>query len=222
MYREKSKKQAQTQHLYDTLKKRVMTSQVQTAASDSVAQAINSMSNVPRPQTLRDPPFQPYQPTSFHPDGHRVSDQYQQQIHHSRSPSRSSRNAHVENGASAMPPPQAPLVGHHPRMSCLCGRAGQSWLIMSRWLYVEYTSASNASTRHHSDCDHKISDPLSTRAPGTASRQPMANITNTRNTQSGSSGYGLSTGMKVGRPPRTSLSNGEQRSDQFNGMSPIL
>jgi hypothetical protein len=58
MYREKSKKQAQTQHLYDTLKKRVMTSQVQTAASDSVAKAIGSMSNVSRPQTYEDTSLQ--------------------------------------------------------------------------------------------------------------------------------------------------------------------
>lgn len=221
MYREKSKKQAQTQHLYDTLKKRVMTSQVQTAASDSVAQAINSMSNIPRPQTFRDPSFQPHQPTGFHPDGHRVSDQYQQ-IRHSRSPSRSSRNAHGETGASAMPPPQGPLAGHHPRMSCLCSRAGQSWLIMPDG-FVSSTpqhrmhlpgTVRTAATRSQI--------PLSTRAPGTAPRQPMANITNTRNIQSGSTGYGLSAGMKVGRPPRSSLSNGEQRPDRFNGINPIV
>jgi E3 ubiquitin-protein ligase CCNP1IP1 len=117
MYREKSKKQAQTQHLYDTLKKRVMTSQVQTAASDSVAQAINSISSIPRPQTYGDLPLQPSQTTNFRPVDHRSSDQYHRS-HHSRSPSQCSRTAHIESGTAAMPPPPGPLGGLHSRKSC--------------------------------------------------------------------------------------------------------
>jgi hypothetical protein len=42
MYREKSKKHAQTQHLYDTLKKRILMSQVETAASDNVARTLKT------------------------------------------------------------------------------------------------------------------------------------------------------------------------------------
>jgi hypothetical protein len=62
--------------------------------------------------------------------------------------------------------------------------------------------------------------PLSTRAPGTGPRQPLANTTNTRNSQSASSGYGITAGMKIGRPTRSTLSNSEQQSDRFNGMLP--
>ena len=47
MYREKSKKHAQTQHLYDTLKKRILMSQVETAASENVAQTLKSISTRP-------------------------------------------------------------------------------------------------------------------------------------------------------------------------------
>jgi hypothetical protein len=117
MYREKSKKQAQTQHLYDTLKKRVMTSQVQTAASDSVTQVINSLPSVPRRQPLgSDPYIQPPQTTNFHPNDQRSNDQYQQAIH-SRSPTHSSRHARVETTATAMPPPPGPPAGDHSRRS---------------------------------------------------------------------------------------------------------
>ena len=114
MYRDKSKKQAQTQHLYDTLKKRVMTSQVQTAASDSVAQAIGSISNIPRPQNFGDPTFNAPQNKNSYPVGHRSNHQYGEP-HHSRSPSHSSRAAHAEIGAAAMPPPLGPVGSHHPR-----------------------------------------------------------------------------------------------------------
>jgi hypothetical protein len=216
MYRDKSKKQAQTQHLYDTLKKRVMTSQVQTAASDSVAQAINSMSSIPRPQPFGDPSFQPHPPTSFHPNGQRGSDRHQQ-TQHSRSPGPSSRNAHVEIGAAAMPPPSGPLVGHHSRKSCAL--SGQSLLTMS-----DGFASSTPQHRTHlpgtvRTAAARSQIPLSTRAPGTGSRQPMANMTNTRNSQSRSSGYGITAGMKIGRPLGSSLSNGEQRSDRSNGIA---
>jgi hypothetical protein len=110
MYRDKSKKQAQTQHLYDTLKKRVMTSQVQTAASDSVAQAINSMSGIPRPQTFADASFQQSHSMNFRPE-------HAQHTHHGRSPSRSSKNAHDGTEAAAMPPPSGPQIGQHSRKS---------------------------------------------------------------------------------------------------------
>ena len=52
MYREKSKKHAQTQHLYDTLKKRILMSQVETAASDNVAQTLKTMAGRTRPGTF--------------------------------------------------------------------------------------------------------------------------------------------------------------------------
>jgi E3 ubiquitin-protein ligase CCNP1IP1 len=52
MYREKSKKHAQTQHLYDILKKRILMSQVGTAASDNVARTLKTMVSGTRPGTF--------------------------------------------------------------------------------------------------------------------------------------------------------------------------
>lgn len=219
MYREKSKKQAQTQHLYDTLKKRVMTSQVQTAASDSVAQAIHSMSSIARPQTLGDPPFQPLPQRNFCPDNQRSDGQYQQP-QHSRSPSQSNRNARGETGAVVMPPPPGPPVGHHhPRRSYVPGQTDPLTLsdgfVSSTPQHRTHLPGTVSSSATRSQI------PLSTRAQGPAPRQPLANIASNRNHQTGSSGYGITAGMKVGRPHRSSLSNNsEQRSDGPNGSSP--
>ena len=52
MYTEKNKKQQQTQHLYDTLKKRILMSQVQTAASDTVNRTVDSFASAARPETF--------------------------------------------------------------------------------------------------------------------------------------------------------------------------
>jgi len=157
MYRDKSKKQAQTQHLYDTLKKRVMTSQVQTAASDSVAQAINSMSSIPRPQTFADASFQQPHPISFRPDDQRDNVQYQHP-HHGRSPSQSSKNAHDGAEAAAMPPPPGLHIGQHSRTS-LPLMTVLIALTVSRWLCFEHTPTSNPPPRHHPYRSQQIPDP---------------------------------------------------------------
>lgn len=52
MYTEKMKKHQQTQHLYDTLKKRILMSQVQTAASDTANRTVNSLTSAARPSTF--------------------------------------------------------------------------------------------------------------------------------------------------------------------------
>src|SRR5277367_5053864 len=51
MYREKSKKHSQTQYLYDTLKKKVMQSQIQTAATNAVTQTLQSIGGMTRAGT---------------------------------------------------------------------------------------------------------------------------------------------------------------------------
>ncbi|ERF68709.1 hypothetical protein EPUS_05770 [Endocarpon pusillum Z07020] len=201
MYRDKSKKQAQTQHLYDTLKKRVMTSQVQTAASDSVAQAINSMSSIPRPQTFGDASVQQPPPPNYRTNDQRGNMQYEH-AHHSRSPSRSSKNAHAEAEASAMPPPSGPPMGQQSH--------GFASATPQHRTHLPGT-VRNAATRSYI--------PLSTKAPDTVPRKPLTNLTNSRNSQSGSSGYGITAGMKVGRPSRSALNNNEQISDRFNGIA---
>jgi E3 ubiquitin-protein ligase CCNP1IP1 len=211
MYREKSKKQAQTQHLYDTLKKRVMTSQVQTAASDTVAQ----MSKIPRPQTFADASIHQLQPTSLQAGDHRGNEQYPET--HSRTASQASGNAHVEAGTTNMPPPMGSAAGHHNRE--LQPSFSQRILTPS-----DGFAASTPQHRTHlpgtvRTAATRSQIPLITRAPGTAQRQPLANVTNSRNSHSGSSGYGITAGMKVGRPPRSNLSDGEQRSDRYHGTA---
>jgi len=52
LYREKSRKHAQAQKLYDTLKQKYQAEQMQTAASANVAQAIESIDAERRPETF--------------------------------------------------------------------------------------------------------------------------------------------------------------------------
>lgn len=54
LYRDKSKKAAQAQQLYDTLKKKFLMRSVATAASENVTQTLQSMAN-PRPGTYQEP-----------------------------------------------------------------------------------------------------------------------------------------------------------------------
>lgn len=52
LYREKSRKHAQAQKLYDTLKQKYQAGQMQSAASANVAQAIESIDAERRPETF--------------------------------------------------------------------------------------------------------------------------------------------------------------------------
>lgn len=116
-----------------------------------------------------------------------------------------------------MPPPSGPLVGHHSRKSSAL--SGQSLLTMS-----DGFASSIPQHRTHLPATARTTAtrsqiPLSTRAPGTGPCQPMANITNTRNSNSRSSSYGITAGMKIGRPLRSSLSNGDRTSDRLSGIA---
>ena len=113
MYREKSKKHAQTQHLYDTLKKRILMSQVETAASDNVAQTLKSMAGGDRPgtyngtslnQTIAFDRVLRERPLSRIP----VNEQGVEQLHrHQRQGSGSGSHHSVD--AATMPPPDTAL-----------------------------------------------------------------------------------------------------------------
>ena len=216
MYRGKSKKQAQTQYLYDTLKKRVMTSQVQTIASDSVAQAIGSTSGIPAPQVFGDPAFELPQTSNFYPVAHGGNDRHQQ-TYHSRNSSHPGRPVHAEASSSGMLPPQGPMGGHHPR---------KSFVLAAEFSLIVLDGLVSSTPQHRTHLPGTVRTaatrsqiPLSTRAPGVAQRQPLVNITTSRNSQSGSSGYGISAGMKVGRPPRSNVSADEHTLDKHNGIA---
>ena len=108
MYREKSKKHAQTQHLYDTLKKRILMSQVETAASDNVAQTLKTMASGTRPGTFNGTGFT--QATSLGTNaGHEresceipVNENGVEQLHRRQ---RQGSGSQASGDVAAMPPP---------------------------------------------------------------------------------------------------------------------
>ena len=57
VYKDKSKKHAQTQQLYDMLKKKVLMKQVETAASDDVTHTLQSINTQQRPATYQSQPY---------------------------------------------------------------------------------------------------------------------------------------------------------------------
>ncbi|KAJ9405503.1 hypothetical protein DTO045G8_6720 [Paecilomyces variotii] len=113
MYREKCKKHAQMTNLYNLLKNRAMRSQMQTAASDTVSNTLNSLpgarneplttashsrlvSQIPQTAPSR-PPHNQYP----------VDQEGVEQLHrYQRSGSGSSRGANRRDESSMMPPPQ--------------------------------------------------------------------------------------------------------------------
>lgn len=100
MYTEKTKKHQQTQHLYDTLKKRILMSQVQTAASDTVNRTVDSLTSTSHPNTFARP----------------------EMLHtHQRSGSASNHSG----DALVMPPPDRPRGSHRPRKSIVSLRIAE-------------------------------------------------------------------------------------------------
>lgn len=119
MYRDKSKKFTQITNLYNLLKSRAMESQMQTAASDSVSQALNSLgsrnevstsasnrpiSMAPDPQT----------PSSKQYGDYPVNQKGVEQLHrHQRSGTGSSKGR-KRNRIVTMPPPSRPIGPFRP------------------------------------------------------------------------------------------------------------
>ncbi|KAL2377239.1 hypothetical protein RJZ90_006893 [Blastomyces dermatitidis] len=107
IYREKCKKHAQISNLYNLLKSRAMRSQIQTAASDSVTQVLESLGGAPKSHSSTEDLFRPV--TSLAPSPRRSPVRYPatnigiEQLHrHQRSGSGSGSKNRVD---SAMPPP---------------------------------------------------------------------------------------------------------------------
>ena len=120
LYREKCKKFSQITNLYNLLKSRAMRSHMQTAASDSVSQALNSLGasrNDPSASASNKPlgPQIPLQTPS-----HRqqyifpVNQEGVEQLHrYQRSGTGSSKGARKRTDTSAMPPPSLPGNQRH-------------------------------------------------------------------------------------------------------------
>ena len=96
-FREKSRKHQQTQELYDRLKRKEMTAATQSAAFDSVDEALQSVSNRQDPQRLVNQLHARISPLRQHQDVYNVEDAFRA----------SHRNEGNENAAAGrmMPPP---------------------------------------------------------------------------------------------------------------------
>lgn len=105
LYGEKSRKHQQTQHLYETLKKRYMINNVQTAASEHVNQTLQAINSQSRPETYSGMPDMtvhgPSDGDSYRPHMLQSANGVEKLHTHQRS---GSSNHGSEIGA--MPPPQ--------------------------------------------------------------------------------------------------------------------
>ncbi|PKY03387.1 cyclin [Aspergillus campestris IBT 28561] len=117
LYREKCKKFTQITNLYNLLKTRAMRSQMQTAASDSVSQALRSLAPPqaephsampPLPAAIAGPP--PQTPSSRQQSAFPVDTEGVEQLHrYQRSGTGSSRGTKRRAAVSAMAPPSRPV-----------------------------------------------------------------------------------------------------------------
>ncbi|PLN83920.1 cyclin [Aspergillus taichungensis] len=117
LYREKCKKFTQITNLYNLLKTRAMRSQMQTAASDSMSQALRSLAPPqvephatmpPLSNTVPGPP--PQTPSSRQQSAFPVDTEGVEQLHrHQRSETGSSRGTKRRAAVSAMAPPSRPV-----------------------------------------------------------------------------------------------------------------
>ena len=196
MYREKSKKHAQTQHLYDTLKKRVLMSQVETAASDNVAQTLKTMASGTRPETFNGIGFAQAEVHGTNMPRGRLSnhvpvnDNGVEQLHRRQ---RQGSSSQTSGDMAAMPPPDhipsrhrlqntTPL--HRTQLPGVRPAAPQSQIPMST------SQPAFLSER---------------RPPGSALRQSLDRSHVNRNSLGSTSGFGFTAGMKVGRAPDTQM-----------------
>ena len=115
MYREKCKKFTQMTNLYSLLKSRAMRSQMQTAATDTVSQALNSLNvlrNDPSGLASRPPETSgpPQTPLSRQSNVYSINQEGVEQLHrHQRSGTGSSKGAKQKADTAAMPPPSRPV-----------------------------------------------------------------------------------------------------------------
>ncbi|KAI2847370.1 hypothetical protein CBS63078_8550 [Aspergillus niger] len=115
MYREKCKKFTQMTNLYNILKSRAMRSQMQTAATDTVSQALDSLTASRNNPTGLVPGHSessrpPHTPMSRQLNVYPVNQEGVEQIHrHQRSGTGSSKGNKQKTDIAAMPPPSRPI-----------------------------------------------------------------------------------------------------------------
>ncbi|GKZ24093.1 hypothetical protein AbraCBS73388_010711 [Aspergillus brasiliensis] len=160
MYREKCKKLTQVTNLYNILKSRAMRSQMQTAATDTVSQALGSLTTsrnnpselVPRPETSR----LPHPPSSKHSKVFPVNQEGVEQLHrYQRSGTGSSKGNKQKTDVAAMPPPSRPIDNRSKRMP-LNFEFTLQVLTLYRHSACRNSAASNASHGSYTSVNRKI------------------------------------------------------------------
>jgi hypothetical protein len=121
LYREKSKKCAQSQQLYDALKKKFMLRGVETAASENVTQTIQLMTSEARPETFQGQPSANTHHNASR-DQHAAHHDYGQPDVHGKDlrpgNSASQRSSDVAGNVQSMAAPTRPVANRHGMYSC--------------------------------------------------------------------------------------------------------
>ena len=214
MYREKSKKHAQTQHLYDTLKKRILMSQVETAASDNVARTLKTMTSGTRPGTFNGTGFT--RATSLGTNaGHEresndtpVNENGVEQLHCRQ---RQGSGSQASGDVTAMPPPNH-IPSRH-RMQNI-----RSATPVHR---TQLPGARPVATRSQIPMSASRPTFLSEyRPPGSALRQSHGSPHVNRNSLGSARGSGFTTGMKVGCARDTNMDGIDLPERSYTGSQP--
>ncbi|KKZ64402.1 hypothetical protein EMCG_09625 [[Emmonsia] crescens] len=211
IYREKCKKHAQVTNLYNLLKSRAMRSQIQTAASDSVTKALESLGGGPMSSSSTEDLFRPL--TSLAPSPRRSPMRFPtanigiQQLHrHQRSGSGSATKNRLDS--ATMPPPSGmppsfrtatlpPATPQH--RTRLPGAPPSSY----RPEYQDRQQQGYTSNNQIFPVPQRLG--------------PEA--VDNRFSHSSSGNFGLSAGIKIGRPSDHSAQNSEPRSNIFGAGS---
>ncbi|OAX85379.1 hypothetical protein ACJ72_00227 [Emergomyces africanus] len=205
IYREKCKKHAQVTNLYNLLKSRAMRSQIQTAASDSVTQVLESLGGAPKSSSSIEDLYRPL--TSLAPSPRRSPVRYPttsmgvEQLHrHQRSGSGGATKNRLDS--AAMPPPSGVLSAfrtvppatpqHRTRLP---GPPPSSHR-------AEYQDR-----QQHGYTPNNQIFPVPQRF--------VPEAIDNRFSHSSSSNYGLSAGMKIGRPSENCAQNSDPRPNTF-------
>ncbi|MCJ1381125.1 hypothetical protein MMC17_004234 [Xylographa soralifera] len=193
-FRDKSRKHQQTQELYDRLKRKEMTAATQSAAFDSVDEALQSVSNRQDPEGLVNQFHAGISPLRQHQDAYNTGDGFRA----------SHRNDGNENTAAGrmMPPPL-----QHPGPPFESGP------------FRQQNDASNTPFGHRTRLGsmflpsrQQVPGPVraaATNVPATShtqtpsQRRPMLNMNSATIIRPSVSGYGMSAGLKIGRQQGT-------------------
>ncbi|EDN08452.1 predicted protein [Histoplasma mississippiense (nom. inval.)] len=199
IYRDKCKKHAQVTNLYNLLKNQAMRSQIQTAASDSVIQVLESLGGRANSGSGADDLFRPS--TSLAPSPRRSPARYPtansgiEQLHrHQRSGSGSITKNRLDS--AAMPPPSATLLPATPQhRTRLPGPP---------------------SSTQRPDCQERQQHGYTPNTQIFPAPQRFAPAgVDSRFSSINSGNYGLSSGIKIGRPSDASTEGSNPRSNIF-------